>query len=391
MNIKKTLFVIVIIIVIILTSIGTMFGLKAYLNMEGKIIVDSNEYESNLEIIEKVSKFVEIKELIETNSLWNVDLSDKMDGIYTYMVKTLDDKYSEYLDEEALEELKRSLTNSFTGIGIVFVQHEEKGMMITEIIEGGPAELAGLLPGDIITKVDGIEYQESEEAANAIRGEAGSSVDITYVRGDAPETTITIVRGEITESTVHASILDEKIGYIRITSFGEETAEEFEESFSEFRDDSLDGIIIDLRNNPGGLLNEGVEIADVILGDCLIAYMENVNEERTEYYSDGTATDMKIVLLVNENTASTSELLTVSLMGHSAAEVVGTTTFGKGIVQETWIFDDNTGLKLTTHEYYGPNGEKIHGVGINPDHTVQLDFANSVDEQLEFAKKLILE
>ncbi len=394
MNRKKGSALIPIIAALIIGAAAAVFGLLGYFKYTGMVVLDKNEYDNVRALQYNYAKFFEIQELIDKKFLWESDNKAEMEEVYRAMVKSLGDEYSSYLDEDELKELEMNLKRSFTGIGIIFLKNEKGEMQVSEVMKGGPAAGAGLLKDDIITLVDGKPYDDLTEAANAIRGEAGSTVVLMIKRGSEPEKEYKIVRGEVTSSSIESKSIDDSTGYIRIISFGENTYKDFDKAFSLFEEEHKKGVIIDLRNNPGGLFEEGIKIADRLIGsDHLITYTENKEGERYEYNSDERSTNLKIVVLVNKNSASTSEVLTAALKGNNACTVIGTNTFGKGIVQETTLFNDGTAVKLTTNQYFGPNGEVIHGKGITPDMVLELPEADNdgtvKDNQLEAAVALI--
>lgn len=394
MDRRKGSALIPIIVALIIGAAVAVFGVLGYLKYTGMVVIDKSEYDNVLSINHNYSKFFEIQNLIDKKFLWESDSKAEMEAVYRAMVGSLGDEYSAYLNEDELKELEMNIKRSFTGIGIIFLKNEKGEMQVSEVMKGGPANGAGILKDDIITLVDGKPYSDLSEAADAIRGEAGSTVVITIKRGSEPEKEYKIVRGEVTSSSIESKSIDDSTGYIRIISFGDNTYKDFDKAFSLFEEEHKKGVIIDLRNNPGGLFEEGIKIADRLIGsNRIITYTENKEGEKYEYMSDEKSTALKIVVLVNKNTASTSEVLTAALKGNNLCTVIGTNTFGKGIVQETTIFNDGTAVKLTTNQYFGPNGEIIHGKGIVPDTAIELPEADKdgtvKDNQLEAAIALI--
>ena len=197
------------------------------------------------------------------------------------------------------------------------------------------------------------------------------------------------MRAEVTENSVDGTVLDGDIGYIRIASFAKKTAEEFKTELASMESKNVKGLIIDIRQNGGGYAEQGITIADMLLPECTITYMEDKQGKKKYYNSDESSTDLPYVLLVDENTASTSEILAAAVQDNKGGKLIGETTFGKGIVQVEYSFEDGSALKLTTHQYFSPNGKKIHKKGVKPDVVVKYDIGSGKDAQLARAKKIL--
>ena len=272
-----------------------------------------------------------------------------------------------------------SMTGEFEGVGVTFMQNEEGEYVVISTVEGSPAEKAGLLPGDILTKVDGEEYTNSTEMSMAIRGDSGTDVQVTYLR-DGEENTVTMTREKIESQTVKSSVLDGNIGLIEVSAFEMKTSEDFEAALKDLESKGVKGLIIDLRNNGGGLVNESVEIADMLLDEGTVMYTEDQKGNREYAYTEKGRTSLPYVVLVNENTASASEILSAAIQDNAGGKIIGTVTFGKGVIQNSAPLGNGTGYKLTVLQYFSPNGNKIHGVGITPDIEVEGE-----DEQMQKA------
>ena len=367
---KTSTIIALILIVVILTVAAVGVAIGVYFKMADKIIVSKADYESVKDGYEKYDKLIDIQRIIDKSFLWDYNQDAEMEAIYRGMLGSLGDQYTRYLDKEELEALILSMNSSFTGVGVVFMQTDD-GFLITEVIKDGPADTVGLKAGDYILKVDGKEYEYSDDMAVAIRGEAGTQVKLLIKREDK-EIEFDIVRGKIETSTVESTTLEEgKIGYIRIKSFGDDTAKLFDSTLSSLEGQGVKGLIIDLRNNGGGLFDAGVSIADTLLPAGVVSYAEDKNGKRTNYNSDTRATSLPIVLITNEATASTSEMLAAALKDYGTT-IVGTKTYGKGIMQEMNFFEDGTAVNVTVREFFSPNGNKIHGEGIEPTEIVPL-------------------
>lgn len=342
---------------------------------------------------EFLSKLLTVEALIKNNYyLDEVDNQTLADGVFQGLMDSLGDVYSTYYTKEETEELQESTEGVYYGIGAYVQQDADTGYVkITGVIEGTPAEEAGFLAGDVIYAVDGEDVlgMDSSQVVALIKGDEGTWVTVTVMRDDEL-LDIDVERRRIETVTVTYEMLDDDIAYVQLTEFDDVTVEQFEEALEELQADGAAGLILDLRDNPGGSLYSVVEIADMLLGDGPILYTEDKSGNREEYTSDAARElDLPIVLLVNENSTSAAEVLTGALKDHGKATVVGVTTFGKGIVQTVRTLSDGSTVKLTTSAYYTPSGTNIHGVGITPDVEVELDtdayLEDGSDNQLETA------
>ncbi len=387
-KIEKKKLSILIIVIMLASSILTFAGICLYANVNDMAIVKKSEYKEMYAIAEKYAKLNLIQNQVNESFLWNTDEKQQMEEIYKALLSSLGDEYSTYMTAEEYAEWMDYVTGTFTGVGIVFSTNSNGEYEIVNLIKDGPAESAGLKQGDIICKVDGKTYNSLEEVSKALRGEEGTSVKVDYQRnGKTAE--VTLVRGVVEEASVFAKTLDDKYGYIRISSFEQNTAEQFKTELSEFETKGMDGIVIDLRNNPGGLVDTGIEIADMLLPEGTITHTEDKKGKKKFYNSDGKCTKLKYVVLVNENTASSSEILAAAIKDNKSGKIIGTRTFGKGIIQNTMKMTDNSALKLTTMQYFSPDNKKIHKVGIEPDVNVELPKDATTDLQLEKALEIL--
>ena len=318
------------------------------------------------------------------------------EGAYEGVVDALGDPYSVYYTPKEAEDVFAQTEGIYYGIGAYVQLDTVTGYgKITGTIKGTPAEEAGLRDGDIIYKVEGEDMAglELEQVVNRIKGEEGTKVHITLVR-EGEELEVDVERRKIESPTVEYSMLDDRMGYVQITEFDDVTVNQFAEALEELKAQNAQGMILDLRGNPGGSLFSVVDIADMLLGEGLILYTEDKSGYRDEYVSDAkTEIDIPIVILVDRNSASASEVLSGALKDHKKATLVGTTTFGKGIVQTIRTLPDGSAVKLTISAYYTPAGTNIHGTGIEPDVVVEFDseayYENDFDNQLEKAKEVL--
>ena len=386
---KAGLWIIVLVLVVALVTLAAAgFAVGAYFKMTNKVIVDREAFEAVKESFDENDKFLEIQSLIDNSFLWEYDKDAEMEAVYRAMLGSLGDQYTRYLDKEEFEALYLSMNSSFTGVGVVFMQTEE-GFVITEVIKDSPAEIAGIKAGDHILKVDGKEYEYSDDMAANIRGEAGTTVKLLILR-DKEEIEFDIVRGKIETATVESEIIEDgKLAYIRIKSFGDDTAKLFDKALSAAERKSVQGVIIDLRNNGGGLFDSGVSIADRILPEGVVSYAEDKNGNRVNYNSDSKHTELPIVLIINEASASTSEMLAAALKDYGIT-LIGATTFGKGVMQETHMYSDGSAVNVTVRQFFSPNGNVIHGDGVTPNEVVPLA-EGLEDTQLNRAIEILLE
>ena len=391
MKIRKQKLVTLIIGVVIGTLLVAGGGLYLFASANDLTLVSKSDYEKAMELGEKYAKLEMLQQTIEEQFLWDVDEEDQMDAVYKAAVDALGDKYSSYMTKEEYEEWENYVTGTFTGIGIAFTEDDKGNFVINRVMEGGPAEAAGLKAGDVLLKVDGKTYDDSNQMAMHMRGEAGTSVKVTYKR-DGKTKTVEMIRAEVTELSVYSTVLKEgknQYGYIQITSFEAETAKQFETELSDLEQKDIQGLIVDLRNNPGGMVDQCVDVADMLLPEAMITYTEDKNGEKETYNSDEHCTKLKYVVLINENSASASEIVAAAVKDNEGGTLVGETTFGKGIIQGTMRFDDESAMTLTIMQYFSPDGKKIHKKGVEPDYTVKLPTHAKTDLQLEKAIDLL--
>lgn len=327
----------------------------------------------------------------------DVDESTLEEGVYKGLLESLDDPYSVYYTHDELVQLQQQTEGIYYGIGAYISQDNEMGYVrVSKIIKNTPAEASGLQQDDYIYKVDGEDMQgkDSSYVVSKIKGEAGTKVTITVVREGATDPIdIEVERQKIESPTVEYQMLDNDMAYIQITEFDLVTTEQFEEAYKQAQADGMKGLILDLRSNPGGNLSTVCDIARMILPKGLIVYTEDKYGKREEYTCDG-ANQIKVplVVLTNGYSASASEILAGAVKDYGIGTLVGTTTYGKGIVQKVIILSDGSAVKLTVSNYFTPNGNNIHKIGIDPDVEVEFDaeqYKNGVDNQLEKAKEVL--
>ena len=382
-----------------LVASGIYVGIKtADIFHAGKVKATSAQGSTAYSVVndDSVIKLESIEKVIGEYYYDEEDISaDAMiEGMYSGMVASLGDPYSVYYTEEEWEELMRDTEGIYYGIGAYVSLDAITGCgKISGVIENTPAKEAGLRENDIIYRVDGESVQglELSEIVSKIKGEEGTTVHLTiYREGQEDYLEMDVVRRQIESPTVSYEMLDNGIGYIQITEFDDVTYKQFVEAMDVIKDQSAKGLILDLRSNPGGSLSVVVDIARQILPKGLIVYTEDRAGERTEYSCDGdNELQIPLVVLVNGNSASASEILAGAIKDYGKGTLIGTTTFGKGIVQRILPLTDGSALKLTVSTYYTPKGNNIHNIGIDPDIECTFDadayYDDGIDNQLERA------
>lgn len=324
----------------------------------------------------------------------DIDVAAMTEGMYAGMVNSLGDPYSVYYTEEEWNDLMQETEGIYYGIGAYLMIDPNTGLgKISGVIENTPAQEAGLRADDLLYQVDGVSTMgmELSEIVAMVKGEEGTTVHLTiYREGETDYLEVDVERRKIEAPTVNYEMLEDDIGYIQITEFDEVTTDQFTEALAVIKGSGAKGLILDLRGNPGGSLSVVVDIARQILPKGLIVYTEDKYGQRDEYNCDGrNELDLPLVVLVNGNSASASEILAGAIKDYKKGILLGTTTFGKGIVQRVLPLTDGTALKLTISAYYTPNGNNIHGVGIEPDVVCEFDgdayYEDGKDNQLEAA------
>lgn len=392
-------------VVLLVTTNIITFSLSNIISFgfDDKVIVPKEEYRSLMENYNQYSKINSLKEYIDRAYLREVDQDALLDGQLKGMVDALEDPYSIYMTEDEFASFTQETSGTYGGIGVIVTPGEDDLITVVSPIEDTPGERSGLKTGDKIIKVNGTEYfsKNMDEAVKVMKGEPGTKVIITIMRNDKEGNNlvsdIEIEREQIRLVTVKSDIISDNIGYIKITSFDEITYEDFMNHLNSLQKSNVEGILLDLRNNPGGLLNICADIADELLGEGDIVYTQTKDGSREYLKSDKNMIDLPLVVLVNEGSASASEILAGAIKDHGRGELIGTTTFGKGVVQRIRDLGDGTGIKLTVSEYFTPKGINIHGVGIAPDIEVELneDVENTgvdyidVDNQLQKAIEVL--
>lgn len=367
----------------------------------GKTDGKTESKEKELVSQETQKKMKSIDELIEQAYLYNddIDKAELQKWLIKGYVQGLGDPYSVYYDEAETQSLMESTSGEFGGIGVVIQQDIDTMVMtFTNVYAESPGEKAGLKDGDILYKVDGedVTGQELDTVVSKIRGQKGTKVEITvYRKNTLEEYSCTVTRDIIEVTTVAYEMKEDNIGYIIVSGFEQVTYKQFEEAIKDLNEQGMEKMIVDLRDNPGGNLSTVCEMLDLILPEGTIVYTEDKNNVREVITSDDKKQmQIPMAVLINGNSASASEIFAGAIQDYEMGTLVGTTTYGKGIVQNIYSLGDGTSLKLTTSEYFTPNGRNIHGIGIKPDIEVKYEYDAenpTADNQLQAAMKHLKE
>ncbi|MBZ2175929.1 S41 family peptidase [Schnuerera sp. xch1] len=375
---KKRAITLMIALIVVTNVITFAISNVITIRFQDKVIIPADEYNILNTYYMEHSKAIELENYIKQNFLGEVDSQKFMDGQLKGMFQALNDPYSVYMNQDEFKSFTEETEGIYGGIGVIVTPGENNLITVVSPIEDTPGERAGIKTGDKIVKVNGKEFtaDNMDGAVKLMKGEPNTSVTITILRtdknGNNKYIDMDIVREEIRLETVKSDIVDDNIGYIKITSFDELTYDDFKNDLDSLMDKNISGLILDLRNNPGGLLNICVDISDELLGEGTVVYTETKNGEREYENSDENHVDIPLVVLVNEGSASASEILAGAIKDHNRGTLIGNKTFGKGIVQRIRQLKDGSGFKLTVSEYFTPNGTNIHGIGIEPEIVVEL-------------------
>ncbi|WP_289130344.1 S41 family peptidase [uncultured Megamonas sp.] len=335
-------------------------------------------------------RFITAYRFIETKYVNDTDDVKLIDGAIDGMVKSLNDPHSNYLSPKMYKTLMEQTEGSFAGIGVVMGMDNEQKIHIVGIMENSPGQKAGLQEGDEILAVDGVPVTQMafDEVAAHVRGQAGTDVVLTIMRDNANQD-ITITRDNIKLKTVGHKMLDNNIGYIQIVSFSEDTANEFNEAYNDLKNQGMKALVLDLRNNPGGLLTTCVEIAKKLVPKGEIVSIVDKQGNKETYSSSLEAPEYPLAVLINKNSASASEILSGAIQDTKAGTIIGNTSYGKGSVQTILPMFEDDAVKLTIAKYYTPSGRSIDGTGITPDIEINLDENATLDTQLDKALEVL--
>lgn len=359
----------------VLTAVVTAIATATVMGAAGYAVIYKT---SSVDKFEK--KISMINRYLEQGYIYDYDEDKMMESAVSGYVEGLDEKYTHYYTPTEFKSYNESLQDSYVGIGVVIALNDSKQIEVVAPFEGSSAYEADVKPGDILIAVDGEEFGDRmEEAVAKIKGgKEGTTVQLTFMR-DGKKLEKTIERRRVSSESVKSEMLGNHIGYMRISAFNtadqgnnQTTYTEFVEHYEKLKSQGMQKMIIDLRDNPGGALDVVCDIADKILPEGLITYVEYKDGSKDEYKSDAEQIDMPMAVLINGNSASASEVLTGALKDYKKATIIGQKSYGKGVVQSVIPFRDGSGMSLTIARYYSPNGVCIHGTGIEPDIAVEL-------------------
>ena len=390
---KKTKLIMIIVVLIITNIITFTVATTGNFLIGNKLIVTVDSSETAMGI----KKLLALKEQIGLEYYKDVDNTTLIDGAIKGMFESLGDPYSTYFTSAEFSKYMELATGVYEGIGVVVTEDDQGVTYVIAPQKGTPAEEAGIKTGDKIIKVDGEDVTTigSDAVVAKVKGPADTTVTITIARGEEI-IEMQLVRKTIEAKTVESRVIGDK-GYIQISEFTDKTAVDFETQLNELMAQNITGLVIDLRSNPGGGVKEAVEIADRILGETMVVYTVDKNGNKEEYKSDGTEQlNLPMVALVDGGSASSAEILAGALQDTGAAQLVGTKTFGKGIVQEIISLTDGGGFKVTNSEYFTPNGNNIHEKGLEPNIVIEATdfmknnfFTDEEDVQLQKALQVL--
>lgn len=368
--------------------VGGTFGICKAGNYQMVIGSKGASKVKNTKLLDRdtVDKVDELTNYMDLYYYEDYDVQDVQDGLLKGVVSGLGDKYSVYYTAEEYKEQQLSTSGTYYGIGSALAQDKDTMQVtITKIYEGTPSEEAGLKKDDVIVSADGTDATSMEltDFVKLIRGEEGTTVHLEIYRPSTEETLeFDVERKNVELPSVSSQMLENNIGYIQISEFQSKTAEQFESALSSLKDQGAQSLIVDVRGNGGGLVDSVVAILDDILPEGTVVYTEDKYKNRQDYTSSGdTYLDMPIAVLVDQNSASASEIFAGAIKDYNYGTLIGTKTFGKGIVQTVFSLPEGDAIKITTAKYFTPDGNYIHGVGIEPDIELEYQFMGGENDE----------
>lgn len=359
------------IVLVLITAILTFMVTNTVGVVMGDRVVVSRADYNNLRAVDKL---LGLREYIKANYVDGAADNNLMDGAMKGMFEALKDPYSIYMTPSEFKSLNEATSGSFGGIGVIVTKSDEGYITVVAPIEDTPGEKAGIKTNDKIVKVNDQDVvgMDLDKAVDMIKGEPGTKVTLTIMRENQRQPlTFEIKREMINQKAIKSEMKDNGLGYIRITSFDQDAGKDFKKALADLKSKNMKGLILDLRQNPGGYVNTCLEIADELLDKGMVVYTEDIDKKREVYNSKGTGLGVPLVVLVDGGSASASEILSGAIKDRKAGLLIGTKTFGKGLVQSVEGLKDGSGFKLTTQKYYTPNGISINKIGIEPDIEVK--------------------
>lgn len=379
-------------VILLILSVAAVCIAKGYIHIgvNGDVYIQSDAVTDSDGIGSEVEgKLNAIDSVLESFYFGDVDDETAKDNIYKAYLSSYGDKYTMYYTADEYKALKESTNGKFYGIGAVCQLSGEGGVLLVDVYDNGAGYQAGLRSGDRVVNVDGRDITDMElsSAVALIKGDKGTSVTLEVIRG-TERLTFSAVRDAVEAKTVSYTLLDNNIGYLSISQFEEVTTKQFKAAVEDLRSQGMKGLVIDIRNNPGGLLDTVVGMLKYMLPDGLIVYTEDKQGNRKEYKGqDNDEFNLPLAVIVNGNSASASEIFAGAIQDYGKGTIIGTQTYGKGIVQTVKPLTDGSAIKFTIAKYFTPKGQDIHGKGVTPDMVVEYDTDADVDTQLDAAIK----
>lgn len=403
--VSKKKYILTIVVAVFVTAFLTLtLGNVLLVELGQRVVLSEDTYIEMKDMYEKYAKQESVMEIAKRDFLYEADEEKMLEGALEGTLKALGDPYTQFMTKEEFNALMQDTEGSYEGIGVYITASDDNKIMVVSPIEDTPAEKAGLKTGDKIIRINGTEYtaDQMDQAVSIMKGMPGTSVTLTIQRenetGASNVSDIEINREKIRIKTIKPALLEDGIGYIRITTFDMQTAEDFKAAYLDLKNQGMKSLVIDLRYNPGGIIDATVGISDMFMGEGIVTYTKTKAGEVEYFKSDANAENIPVVLLINEGSASASEIMAGALKDTQRATLVGTKTFGKGIVQRVQRFgSEGEGIKMTVSEYFTPSGVNIHGIGIEPDVEIKLpedaagygyEFYNT-DNQLQKAVEIL--
>ncbi|MCD7709308.1 MAG: S41 family peptidase, partial [Clostridiales bacterium] len=367
-------------------------GVELYVHTTGRYIVVGRQSisvtdDSKSDVVddEFAAKLSELIDYMDIYYYEDYDVEEVQNSVYKGLIEGLGDKYSEYYTAEEYESTKSTTNGNYYGIGVELIQNSDTlEVTVNEVYDGAPAEEAGILAGDMIIAAEGTAAEDVSlnDLVAIIKGEEGTTVRLTIYRPSTGETfDVDVERRNVEITTVAGEMVTDDIGYIEITEFQNASPSQFESVLADLQDQGMEALIVDLRDNPGGTLTSVIDILDTVLPEGTLVYTEDKYGNREDFTSDANCLDCPMAVLVNGNSASASEIFAGAVKDYGWGTIIGTTTYGKGIVQTIFPLSDGDAVKVTTARYFTPNGNNIHGTGIEPDDVVEYEYTGEDDTE----------
>lgn len=386
-KLEKKKFVLVIVLCCVVSLIAGSLIFAIGMKAAGYSLIGGKDARRMEKIVSRYGKLYDMQTKLNSQGYYKVSLNKEMNAMYKALFKSVGDEYTEYMTKQETKSWNSYLNGTFSGIGVVFSKNSDGVYQIVQVLDNSPAKKAGLKAGDQILSVNGKTYKSMETMAKKIRGKAGTGVKLK-IRRSGTVKTVSVIRGEVEEQSVYSRRMNGNIGYIYISSFSQDTYKEFNSALKKFEAKNVKGVVIDLRNNGGGYMDQGLKVADRLLPEGTITYMKNRAGKKTYYNSDENCTKLKYVLLVNQYTASSSEIVAAAVKDNHGGKIVGVTTYGKGVVQSQYNYKDGSSFKMTVYQYFSPKGHVINKKGVRPDKVVKLS-RSGTDNQYQEAASLL--